>query len=183
MDARIRINGTPVGETAINAYALAEYEVPVIMVSGDQALVKEASAFLPGCETAQVKTSLDCKTTKCLPLPKARRLIERAAERALLRIDEFKSVRVTKPIKIDVSFPEKEQIDLSEIIPKARRTSEKTISYAAESWKEADRFVMTTLSLANEFHTRTLVEKLSRLEGSDKVSFKWAENRIRRWLS
>jgi D-amino peptidase len=183
MQARIRINGKHVGETALNAYALSEYGIPVIMVTGDQALVREASAFLPGIETVQVKTSLDCKTTECLPLSEARRLIETTVERALSRIDEFRLVQITKPIKMDISFPKKEHADLSEIIPRAKRSAEKTVSYTAENWDEADKFVRTALSLANESQTRTLVEKLNKLEGSDKVSFEWAENLINEWLS
>jgi len=183
MEPRIMINGEPVGETALNAFALSEYGIPVIMVTGDQALIREASALLLGIETVQVKTSLDCKTTECLPLSEARRLIEKAAERAPSRIDEIRSVHIKKPIKIDISFPKKEHADLSEIIPRAKRSAEKTISYIAENWDEADKFVRTTLSLANEFQTRTLVGKLSKLEGSDKVSYEWAENRINEWLS
>jgi len=182
-DPRIRINGKFVGETALDAYALSEYDIPVIMVTGDQALVKEASAFLPGVETVQVKTSLDCRTTKCLPLSKARRLIETAAKRALLRIGEFKFERITKPVKVDISFPKKEQADFSEIIPRTERSAEKTISYKAENWDEADKFIKAALSLANQYHTRTLMKKLSELEGSAKVSFEWAENRINEWLS
>jgi D-aminopeptidase len=146
-------------------------------------LVREASAFLPGIETVQVKTSVDCKTTECLPSGKARRLIETVAERALSRIDEFRPAQIVKPAKIDISFPNKEQADLCKIIPKATKSAEKTVSYTAENWDDADRFVMTTLSLANDFHTRTLVGKLSKLEGSSEVSFEWAENRINEWLS
>ena len=86
MDPRISINGEPVGETAINAYALAEHGIPVVMVTGDQALAREAEAFIRGVETVQVKTSIDCKTTRCLPLSKARKLIEAAAERVFARI-------------------------------------------------------------------------------------------------
>jgi len=182
-DPKVRINGKFVGETALDAYALAEYGVPVIMVTGDQALVREASMFLPRVETVQVKTSVDCKTTKCLPLSKARRLIETAAEKALSRIGEFRPVRITKPVEIEILFPRKEQACLSEIIPRTRRSAEKTVSYSAENWDEADKFIRTALSLANEFHTRTLVEKLSKLEGSQKVSYEWAENRIHEWLS
>jgi D-amino peptidase len=183
LDPRIRINGKPVGETAINAYALAEHDIPVIMATGDQALARESSRLLPGIETVQVKTSKDSRTTECLPLAKARRLIEKAAERALSRIGNFRPLRVTKPVKVDFSFPDKEQADLSKIIPRARRSSPKTISYIADTWEEADKFMMTALSLANEFHTRTLLMGMSKLEGSGKVSFEWAEKRIDKWLS
>jgi D-amino peptidase len=182
MDPRIKINGKPIGETAINAYALAEHGIPVIMVTGDQALTREAEAFIPRVETVQVKTSIDCRTTRCLPLSRARKLIEAAAERVFARIEEFRSVQVTKPIEVDVSFLNKEQAELCKTIPKASVRA-KTVSHVADSWEEADRFIKTTLSLANEFHIQKLVNMLSKLEGAGKVTFAWAENRISDWLS
>lgn len=183
MDPRIRMNGRPVGETAINAYALAEYGISVVMVTGDQAVVREAKALIAGVETAQVKTSVDSRTTKCLPPLKARNLIESMAEKALSMTEKIEPVRIAKPVRTDVSFPNTEQVDLCETIPKANRTAKKTISYTADHWDETDKFVKTCLSLANEFHIQTLVSMLGKLDGSDKISFEWAENRINRWLS
>lgn len=183
LDPRIRINGKPVGETAIDAYALAEYGIPVIMATGDQALIREASMFLPGIETVQVKMSLDCKTTTCLPLSDARRLIEAAAKRALSRINEFKPVRIVKPITIDVSFPIKEQADLCETIPRAKKNGEQTISYTAENWDEAYSFVRTTIRLAGQYAIGALEEKLSKLEGFDRAVQEWEQDLISEWLS
>ena len=183
LEPRIRINGKPVGETAIDAYALAEYGIPVIMVTGDQALVREASTFLPGIETVQVKTSLDCKTTSCLPPSEARRIIEATVERALSRIDEFRPMRIAKPIAMDVSFPRKEQTDLCETIPRAKRNGEKTISYIAGDWDEAYSFVRTTIRLAGQYAIGALEEKLSKLEGFDRAVQEWEGDLISEWLS
>ncbi len=183
LDPRIMINGKFVGETAIAAYALAEYGIPVIMATGDQALVREASAFIPGIEVARVKTSLDCRTTKCLPLLEARRLIEAAAERALLRIDDFRPVQVNKPIKVDVTFPRKEQAGMCEIIPGARKGGEKTIGYTAEEWDEAYSFVRTTICLAGQYAIGALERKLSKLEGFDRAVQEWQEDLVNEWLS
>jgi D-amino peptidase len=183
LDPRIKINGKPVGETAIDAYALAEHAIPVIMVTGDQALIREASTFLPGIETVQVKTSSDCKTTKCLPLLEARGLIETAAKRALSRIDEFSPVQIAVPIKTDVSFLKKEQTDLCETIPRAKRKGEKTISYIAEDWDEAYNFIRTTIHLARQFAIGALEEKLSKLEGFDRAVQEWQEDLVSEWLS
>ena len=183
LEPRIRINGKFVGETALTAYALAEYSIPVIMVTGDQALVREASAFLPGIETVQVKSSLDCRTTECLPLSKARRLIEAAAKRALSRIDEFRPVQITKPVKIDVSFPKKGHADLCETIPRAERSSEKTVSYIAEDWDEVNKFVRTTIRLAGQLAIGALLGKASRLEGAEQALHEWEEDLVNEWLS
>ena len=183
LEPRIRINGKPVGETAIDAYALAEYGIPVIMVTGDQALIREASTFLPGVETVQVKTSLDCGTTNCLPLPEARGLIETAAKRALSRMDEFLPARIATPIETDVSFLRKEQTDLCETIPRAKRKGENTISYIAGDWDEAYSFVRTTIRLAGQYALGTLEEKLSKLEGFNRAVQEWQQDLISEWLS
>src|SRR5678810_480252 len=42
-----RLNGRPVGELAINAALAGTYDVPVALVSGDQALAAEARAVPP----------------------------------------------------------------------------------------------------------------------------------------
>jgi D-amino peptidase len=183
LEPRIRINGKPIGETAIDAYTLAEYGIPVIMVTGDQALTREALTLLPGIEAVQVKTSSDCKTTKCLPLPEARGLIETAAKRALSRINEFSPVQIAKPIKTDVSFLRREQIDLCETIPRSKRKGENTISYTAEDWEEAYNFMRTTINLAGQFAIGVLEEKLSKLEGFNRTVQEWQENLVSEWLS
>lgn len=183
LEPRIRINGRFAGETAIDAYALAEYGIPVIMATGDQALVREAAAFIPGIEVVRVKTSLDCRTTKCLPLSEARRLIEAAAERALSRIDDFKPVQITKPINVDVTLPKEAQADMCEIIPRARRSGEKTVSYTAEDWDEAYSFVRTTIRLAGQYAIGTLEKKLSKLEGFGRAVQEWREDLVNEWLS
>ena len=183
LEPRIRINGKLVGETALYAYALSEYDIPVIMVTGDRALVREASAFLPGIETVQVKSSLDCRTTECLPLSKARRLIETAAKRALSRINEFRPIQITKPIKIDVSFPKKGHVDLCETIPRSERSAEKTVSYTAEDWDEANKFVRATIRLAGQLAIGALLRRASKLEGAEKVLHEWEEDLVNEWLS
>ncbi len=183
LEPRIRVNGRLVGETALTAYALAEYGIPVIMVTGDQALVREASAFLPGIETVQVKSSLDWRTTECLPLSEARRLIDAAAKRALSRINEFRPAKITRPIKIDVSFPKKGHVELCETIPRAERSAEKTISYTAEDWNEANKFVRTTIRLAGQLAIGALLLKASKLEGAEKVLHEWEEDLVNEWLS
>lgn len=183
LEPRVRINGNFVGETALTAYAISEYNIPVIMVTGDQALVREASAFLPGIEIVQVKSSRDCRTTDCLPTSEARRLIEIVARRALSRIDEFRPVQITKPIKIDVSFPKKEHVDLCETIPRAERSAEKTVFYTADDWNEANKFVRTTIRLAGQLTIGAFLQKASKLEGAEKVLHEWEEDLVNEWLS
>jgi D-aminopeptidase len=58
----------------------------------------------------------------------------------------------------------REQADLCEIIPRAKRKGENRVSYIAEDWGETYSFVRTTIRLAGQYLDRILGEKLSKLE-------------------
>src|SRR5215831_5939934 len=54
----VRINGEVVGESAINALVAAHYQVPIILISGDEITVQEAQHIAPDAEKVVVKYSL-----------------------------------------------------------------------------------------------------------------------------
>ncbi len=53
--ADVRLNGVSMPEAGLNAAIAGHFNVPVIMISGDDAIVKEAGALLGGIEGAVVK--------------------------------------------------------------------------------------------------------------------------------
>jgi D-amino peptidase len=52
-----RLNGTAVGESALNALVALHHRVPVVLITGDDATAEEAQPFLPGVEAVVVKRS------------------------------------------------------------------------------------------------------------------------------
>lgn len=185
--AGIKINGKPVGETALTALELAEHGIPVIMVTGDQALIREASELLPEVETVQVKTSLNRRTTKCLPLAEARKLIEKAAKRAISKIDQLKPLYIKPPYTVEISFPTKEHAELAVIIPRARRSGQTAVSYVAQNFNEGEAFINTAMSLAARLTLRTVSAELAKLEGFSlaraRIEKEFAEKITSDWLS
>src|SRR5205823_13128353 len=66
-------NGTPVGETGINAALCGTWGCPVLLVTGDTASGREAKALLgDGLTTVEVKEGLGTKTARLLPPRRAR---------------------------------------------------------------------------------------------------------------
>jgi D-amino peptidase len=55
----VRLNGTVVPEAGFNAAIAGEFGVPVVFVSGDQAISEEAKRLLGPIETASVKQAID----------------------------------------------------------------------------------------------------------------------------
>ena len=104
-----------IGEIAMNIYTLSEYDVPCIMVTGDQAAVDEARELIPNIEGVPVKWGLKEKSKRgamtirqgiSLSPVKAREIIKEAAKRAIQRVDEFKPLKLKKPFTQKVKFIE-----------------------------------------------------------------------------
>jgi D-amino peptidase len=79
----ITLNGLEVGETALNAAIAGYYEVPLVFLSGDLAVTREANALVPNVITVAVKEAISRTAAKCLNPAKARKLIKAGVTNAL----------------------------------------------------------------------------------------------------
>jgi D-amino peptidase len=78
-----RINGEVAGETALNALVAAHYDVPIALVTGDEATVAEAETLNPPPVGASVKRSISRFAAESLHPFVARERIKEAARAAL----------------------------------------------------------------------------------------------------
>jgi D-amino peptidase len=132
--ANLWINGLPFGESGLNGAVCGYFGVPVIMVSGDQAVCAEVSEQFGEVETAVVKWAAGRFAAECLPPEVSQRLIQQAAERAVRRLKGKKApqpLRVKAPILMKVDFVQSEMADRAMIFPGAKR-SERTIEIVAD---------------------------------------------------
>lgn len=87
--AEMRFNGEQIGEIGISSLAAAYFNVPTIMVSGDDAACHEARAFLgDGLEVVPTKASINRYSTVNYPVEEVYRNLEAVAERALRNLDK-----------------------------------------------------------------------------------------------
>ncbi len=94
------MNGVKSGELAIDAGIAADHGVPVIMVSGDDKLCREAKRFLKNVVTAQVKKGLSVDGGQLLPKDCAHQVIRQSAEQACRTYKEMTYYRVSKPVRM-----------------------------------------------------------------------------------
>jgi len=94
------LNGKSVGEIGIDASIASEYNVPVVMVSGDDKSLKEAKEWIPGVITCQVKKGTSHLSGKCLTLTQSHELIKKKTVQALKKRNSIKPVQVKYPATI-----------------------------------------------------------------------------------
>jgi len=94
------VNGRSFGELGQWATIAGAFDVPMLMVSGDEAACAEARAFFNPVETAPVKQGLGRNKALAYPLDEARERIRSAAERAVSLVGEAKPFKPLCPMDI-----------------------------------------------------------------------------------
>ncbi len=98
-------NGTLVGESGIMAALCGHWGCPVLMVTGDRAVCREAAALLgEGVVTVPVKQGLGTFAARQIPPVRVRELIEDAAKRALKDTSAVQPYDPGRPSEIRVEF-------------------------------------------------------------------------------
>jgi D-amino peptidase len=98
-------NGTRVGETGINAALCGTWGCPVLLVTGDRAVCREARALLgDGVTTVEVKEGLGVQAARMLSPKRARELVEAGAKNALADLSAVPPYDPGKPCEIKVEY-------------------------------------------------------------------------------
>src|SRR5574340_668908 len=100
----VRINGDVAGESAINALVAAHYQVPIILISGDEVTVQEAQNIAPNAEKVVVKHSLGRFAAAHIHPEIACEMLRNGAAHAVRSIKEIHPPVFTKPVALEVTF-------------------------------------------------------------------------------
>jgi D-amino peptidase len=126
----LSLNGQVIGETGLNAALAGAYGVPVVLVTGDQAVTEEARTLLGDIETVAVKEGVARTAARCLHPEVAQERIRQAAERAV-RLATTPFV-VPPPITLRVVFHRAAHVDMAELVPGSRRVDGRTIEWSGD---------------------------------------------------
>ena len=134
----LKFNGTLVGETGINAALCGTWGCPVLMVTGDRATCREASALLgDALTTVEVKVGIGRFSARSLPALKARELIEAGAKRALQDLEAVRPYDPGKPCEIEVRFTTTDRLEEYRNRKNVEVTDPLTIVARGDTWWDA----------------------------------------------
>lgn len=139
--AAVELNGTPMPEAGINAAIAGHFGVPVVMISGDDAIVEEARALLGDIEGAVVKWAYGFHSARTLTPGAAYELIRERVKTALARLADFKPYRLSTPITLDVTFKNYRPSEVLAYLPIVERTDAHSIRFVGEDIVEVSKFL------------------------------------------
>jgi D-amino peptidase len=129
------INGKKMPEAGINGLIAGHFGVPVVLVSGDQAIARQAKELFGDIETAVVKEAISTAAIMLHP-SKARDLIREKTTAALKRLKDFKPLKFNPPYALDVAFADEALAQKASWIPGAVRKDEHTVSFTTNDFME-----------------------------------------------
>jgi len=144
----IIINGSEVGETAINAAIAGYHGVPCIFLSGDLAVTKEAEELIPYIVTVSVKEAFSRTAAKCINPRKAGKLIKQGVTEALKKRDSIKSFTFNPPIDVKIKYRDSLMADAVEFIPIVERVNGRTIRFVLNDYLKAFNTLRASIYVA-----------------------------------
>jgi len=135
------LNGEPASEARWGAAIAGHFGVPVLMLSGDDAIAASARRFLPDLEVAVVKRALSFHSADTLTPAAGRALIRETAERAVRRIGSIQPFRVDTPVEVTIRFKHYQPSQLLALLPIFERTDSHSVRFRAADMVEASRIL------------------------------------------
>lgn len=138
---RVALNGTNVTEGSWNAAIAGHFNVPVIMVSGDDAAISEVRSAVGSIEAAETKRSLGFHSANTLTPQASAQLIANRVRAAMERLGDFKPYRVQTPVTVDVTFKHYMPAEVLAYLPTFERTDSHSVRFRARDMVEASKIM------------------------------------------
>ena len=131
----VKLNGISLPEAGLNALIAGDFNVPVVFISGDQAVCDQVRGLLGEIETVAVKKGIGAATLSLHPEVSGQ-LIREGVERALRNLGKYKPYRLTPPYRLVLTLKDEKMVDNGQYYPGAKRTGDWELTYESKDLME-----------------------------------------------
>jgi D-amino peptidase len=135
--ARVAINGVNVTEGSWNAAIAGQFNVPVIMMSGDDAAIAEVRQAIGNIEAAETKRTLGFHSANTLTPTASYVAIGERVTAAFKRLGDFKPYKIAGPLTVEVTFKNYLPAEVLAYLPMFERADSHSIRFRAKDMAEA----------------------------------------------
>jgi D-amino peptidase len=145
----IKVNDMELGESEQNALTAGCFDVPIVLVTGDQTVCSQVKKSLgEEVETAVVKEGIGRYAAKSLTPKAAQDLIMRKAKRALQNRKKVKPLKLQPPYRFELTYLRSAQADGAELIPQVTRTGPRTVIYETDDYIQGYKLFRALVALS-----------------------------------
>jgi D-amino peptidase len=127
----VSVNGVSLPEAGFNALIAGHYDVPVVLVAGDQAVCEQVEALFGEVETVPVKEGIGGAALSLHP-EVARERIRAGVESALRNLNTYTPYKLDPPYTLVLKLKSEAAVYDGSFYPGATRTSDWELSYTSD---------------------------------------------------
>ena len=146
----VKVNGVELPELGLNGAIAGSFGVPVVLVSGDAAVCRQASEVLgPEVVTVPVKEAFGRTAAKLVPMAEARQMIKAGVKEALAKLGRAKPFNIASPYEFELGYYLSSQADAGAMLfPGVKRTDARTLTFRTDDYLEGFKTLRALISLA-----------------------------------
>jgi len=137
----IKLNGLSVNEAVFNAAAAGHFDVPVVMISGDDAIMKQTKEVIGEFEEAVVKKAIGYYSAESLHPKEACKLIKSKTIKALKNLNKYKPYKIDYPVKMEITLKAKKYAEVLALLPIIERKKGHIIVFEGKDMVEISKFI------------------------------------------
>ncbi|HOX84608.1 MAG TPA: M55 family metallopeptidase [bacterium] len=128
---RVSIDGRAAGEFGLNATLAGHFAVPVVMLSGDEAVCCEVHTWSKKIKTVAVKQAISRYAAICRPFTETLAELRSTAAAAVQEAKKITPIRTAQHPELQVEFLKAEQAECAVAVPDSTRIDAFTVGYRA----------------------------------------------------
>lgn len=147
----VTLNGQHASEALVNAAVAGHFGVPVVLLTGDNAIVDEVHRTVGAdIEGVVVKRAIGYHSADSLSPDAARRLIREGAARAIGRLSAFHPFKVAAPTTVEITFKNMINAEILALLPNVTRVGGPTIRFTGKDIVEVEHFLQVVGSYSSD---------------------------------
>lgn len=142
------LDGVRASEGLLNAHLVAEYGIPVVLVTGDDRACEDAGGYAPEAKKVAVKDHVSRYAAICRTPSRTAADIRAAAKEAMALAGRYEPVR-GGPFTIEIEFDAAHLPQTVTAVPGVERSGERRVSFESPTMYEAYRTFKTVCTIAS----------------------------------
>jgi len=133
--SKVELNGVTLPEAGLNALIAGHHNVPVVFISGDQAVCDQARGLFGEIESVAVKKGLGAAILSLHP-EVAGQMIKGRVEKAVRDRSRYKPYKLAAPYKLVLTLKDEKMVDNGQHYPGAKRTGDWELTFESNDLME-----------------------------------------------
>ena len=139
--SHLKINGSIASEFLMNVYTAAYYGVPVVAITGDLEVCRDAKSFIPSIVTIEVKEGIGSATISLAEVDVLELIHAKVKEIDLNNLDKYK-IELPASFDIELKFTRYHYAYQASFYPGVKLKDDYTITYSTDDYYEFLRMFM-----------------------------------------